>query len=37
MSHNTRTVAVLKGQISQFSGIISKGLSSVSWRRETFP
>jgi hypothetical protein len=27
MTENTRTVAVLKGQISKFSGIISKGLS----------
>ena len=27
MTENSRTVAVLKGQISKFSGIISKGFS----------
>jgi hypothetical protein len=32
MTENTRTVAVLKGQMSKFLGIISKGLSKPKQR-----
>jgi hypothetical protein len=32
MTENSRTVAILKGQISKFSGIISKGLSKPKRR-----
>jgi hypothetical protein len=32
MTENTRTVAVIKGQLSKFSGIIAKGLPKAKQR-----